>query len=302
MTADEVITWFAFQCPETKREYFYEPISGEKTWALPTSKRISNTQKTATVKHQVVSEPQPISDRQGEKMGLNTNQPTKLGFVIAMTLAVSLICNTVFLVVLVKLTGPHHTLQQGPVSSIPAVPGDKHTNISLSDLYKIQDDLEAVAEITVEEAPEKFKSSAAERMGSGEIEINEDAKESKPQENLHQEQRVVNDVKDVVEEVPTTQNFQSSQNEHKQSTSNNDEVDDNVYESVVTVDAPVQEAAKHDAKEKGNDKMEGSQNQVSSNVPPQCWVPFAYVVNPGCRRKELQKPMFDAEQFVRAMI
>jgi hypothetical protein len=296
-----VITWFAFQCPETKREYFYEPLSGEKTWTLPTSKHIiTNTHKAASAKHQVISEPQPIK-RQGGNMGINTNPPTKLGLAVAMTLAVSLICNTVFLVVLVKLTGPHHNLP-GPVSNIPdAVPGDephKQTNINLTDLC-IQDDLE---EFKVEEkemnAPE---SSAAEIIGGVEININEHTEESKPHTNEQQKQR---GVKEVGNEGQTTQNnFAVSQNEQEQSTSNNNEVvDANLHESGDTLDAPALKTADHNTEEKNTEKGEAIQNQESSNAPTQCWVPFAYVVNPSCRRKRLQRPMFDAEHFVRAMI
>lgn len=31
------VTWYAFEDPKTKREYYYEPTSGQTTWTLPTS-------------------------------------------------------------------------------------------------------------------------------------------------------------------------------------------------------------------------------------------------------------------------
>lgn len=50
------VTWYAFEDPKTKREYYYEPTSGQTTWTLPTS-GVASSSKNSSNKRSVASPP-----------------------------------------------------------------------------------------------------------------------------------------------------------------------------------------------------------------------------------------------------
>ena len=55
------VTWYAFEDPKTKREYYYEPTSGQTTWTLPTSSGgvvgVASSSKNSSNKRSVASPP-----------------------------------------------------------------------------------------------------------------------------------------------------------------------------------------------------------------------------------------------------
>jgi hypothetical protein len=305
---DEDIIWYAFQCPKTKREYFYEPISGEKTWTLPTSKSTTtNPQKKSEATHQVLTKNNIRTTTAEEEtdMGVNSNPPVKLGLVIMMTLAVSLILNTVFLVVLVKFAGSK--AESNPVIfEQPPTDCSKQLLINTSStlLYE-ESDNEVISDDVVEEneskeynvdTPKSFvmeSNDEADTLGNeemndpvsdgvtatGNIEVLQQTNETLlNMQNLEEKAAVVQDDTNI-------KHFQENNNMPKSSTSQ------------ANGERPKRDI--HANRNKRND------DGPSSEVPPQCWVPFAYVFNPRCRRNHdagLKAPMFDAEQFVRAMI
>lgn len=300
MTAnsDEVITWYAFQCPSTKREYFYEPISGKKTWTLPTSKHItSNTHKKA--KHQVTHRPSASESRQENKMGINSNPPTKLGVVIAMTVVVSLICNTVFLVALVKFTGPHNIESISARKIFDAAPEegyDKPLNISSPDLTSKDSKADEVTAHDVPEEEEEDGNDVLADVSNGpsdesdqraDVTANEDLDENEYKEKTHKE--TTHTEQEVIEEEESSKQNHVDEVEQKDSTDGINNETPNTESLMQEITNPIE-----------------VRNKDSSEVPPQeCWVPFAYVFNSRCRRNVetgLKKPMFDAEQFARAII
>lgn len=295
---DEVTTWYAFQCPKTEREYFYEPISGEKTWSLPTSKHIINTQRRAPVKHPVTHQAS-ASDKQGAKMRIEPNQPTKLGVVVAMTLLVSLICNTVFLIALVKFTGPHdmavndifdvvteeeynNPLNTSAFSSV-TIKVEEYDGISGDNLVKEEESDEAYV------PEESLEESNAEDLSDIEL-------KDKPQES-DIKQRAQADEGASAQENDAVVEQKNDQTEHIYMNGNNDQ------DKTLQLKSSVHHT--NESREESKAKPNKERNKDPFEIPPQCWVPFAYVFNPRCRRNEntgLKKPMFDAEQFVRAMI
>ena len=311
---DEVITWYAFQCPTLSREYFYEPISGKKTWALPTCKILSEPvtksdqpqKNTVSVMHQEVSIPYPSIKIKEQNMRISSNPPTKLGLVIVITLIVSLMCNTVFLVVLVKvsdLRASHAkfagTPEEGQLNqtnaSTPQSVYTKHETVeevTADTAMKEQVNYEFTVDVPVTNNDVTERDSETE-MANNEhlsdatqltnIENNNHAKFSFHQTGLVPDKGNTNH---KTESIDIEKNGESSQRKDKNT-----------------------EPMSHSVTKKRTDKEQiqnkNTQSKTPSEAPPQCWVPFAYLVNPRCRRNNvvgLDRPLFDAEQFARAII
>ena len=264
------IKWFAFDDPKTKREYFFEPNSKETTWVLPTSKPItSKIDKELPMKHQ-----DHTSRRIDEnKMGINnTSSSTKLGWVIMITLVVSLICNTVFLIVLVNLTGPHE--EHSNISSIIfANEVDKQeVNESISELISQDDDM------FEEDANDVNKEFPNDVIDNAQIPTNE------PEECPHE-----------------MEGYSYSQPQDAINLENIEKEQARAFQKVAT-----QQSIEYNHQQKPVAVQKNNLPHPNRPViPPECWVPFAYVFNRACRRnghKGLQRPMFDAEKFAGAII
>jgi len=265
MTTDhnEVITWYAFRCPKSKREYFYEPSTGAKTWALPTSKSvITNAQKKASLKHQGVSAHRPSKEIGEKNMGENANPSSKMCLIIVGALVISLLFNTIFLVVLIKISGPQ-------------------LNKNFPEIIE-----------TMPNAGIKIEDAAGEKKHSGKISmlIAGDVSERAPSHSPDHAQRVYEQAADIREQTGT-----GSYKEHQQ--------DQMLENNDILHSLNKQRLDVNDIK---NDKVKFHKDlDRSLTVPSECWVPFAYVFNPRCRRNGdigLPGPMFDAEQFASAVI
>ena len=275
MTTDATIKWFAFEDPKTKREYFFEPNSKVTTWVLPTSSKpiTSKIDKKSTMKHQDHNASHGIEEN---KMGINTSSSTKLGWIIMATLVVSLICNTVFLIALVNLTGPHtqHSTASSIIFEVPNEDAEQ-LNESLSELIS-QDDGSSM-DISAEDINYVNEEFPKDGSDNAQIPTNE------PEECPH-EMEGYSQPQDAI-------NLENVENEETQA-----------FQEVV-----IQETVEYSHQQKPSAEIKNNLPHPNRSimVPVECWVPFAYVFNRGCRRnghKRLQRPMFDAEQFAGAII
>ena len=315
---DEVITWYAFQCPKSNREYFYEPISGMKTWTLPTSELLSPVTKSkrpqkkpVSVIHQLSSH-YPSNKIEEEIMGINNKYPTKLGLVIVVTLIVSLMCNTVFLVVLVKMSDLRAT---HAIYGEKSEEGHNHKNTSTPQLVYTKPEIK---EITVDAAVEQMNNELA-----GDVPETSNGKtESNSESKMTIDEEMVDDISQANTEVPTEQTLAEKDIDYKVTSKqtgripdrcNTEQKTENIYIDGETfqgndenAEPPVQAATNKKTNKELNENTNIQGNTSSQDkVPPQCWVPFAYLINPRCRRNNavgLNRPLFDAEHFVRAMI
>ncbi|EED94660.1 predicted protein [Thalassiosira pseudonana CCMP1335] len=115
-TNDATVTWYAFTCQDTGREYFYEPLSGETTWIVPTSRTVlPEASKSTPIQTKPVYN-KTIHGNGGERTNTKSNdatttdntqqntptnqQPNSWGS-YGKTLVFVLIFNTLFLVMMV---------------------------------------------------------------------------------------------------------------------------------------------------------------------------------------------------------
>ena len=104
-------TWYAFLDPNTGREYFHEPETGETTWVLPTTSSNATTTREERVGMRMAS---PTT--KGGTAAVTNEKDTKRQrwSTVAIAIATILVFNTLFLVGLVKFlyeTGPSQQIQ-----------------------------------------------------------------------------------------------------------------------------------------------------------------------------------------------
>jgi hypothetical protein len=233
-----------------------------------------------------------------------------------MTLAVTVICNTVFLVVLVKISARHPGSRRLNASSIFEAVSNKnlvkHVNASSSiELLSLKTDVNYTMDAAVKE--EEYK----EIISSVPFSYLASSGENEEEEELH-----------VLEENGTTpltvkeNEFQNETKEppHKKSweeiarldvhpprenpISNNDADGKKISTAPKT---STSQATTQSKEGKDTKKFSGDTKNIKrpAVVPARCWVPFARVFNQKCRVNEdngIQSPLFDVEQFVMAMI
>lgn len=124
------VTWYAFQDPKTKREYYFEPMSNKTTWTLPTS---STPVKTGGAPAGIPASPVSIASRfsaaspTSVKFKDENNQMSsgKRGFGkrgIALTIGTILVLNTLCLGILVKVMYSSSIAELEPISDFKIVP------------------------------------------------------------------------------------------------------------------------------------------------------------------------------------
>lgn len=96
------ISWYAYQDPKSGREYFHEPVSGETSWVLPTSRNYRSSMQAGSSGDK--------SARQSKQMGLSHHKP-HVWSAVGMTIVFLLVFNTLFLLVLVKVLRESNDLQ-----------------------------------------------------------------------------------------------------------------------------------------------------------------------------------------------
>jgi heme exporter protein D len=96
------ISWYAYQDPKSGREYFHEPVSGETSWVLPTSRNYRSSMQAGSSGDK--------SARQSEQMGSSHHKP-HVWSAVGMTIVFLLVFNTLFLLVLVKVLRESNDLQ-----------------------------------------------------------------------------------------------------------------------------------------------------------------------------------------------
>jgi hypothetical protein len=294
---DNIITWYAFECPKTRREYFVEPNSGATTWSIPMSRSTSSQFKSPvkSIGHQT-STPQTSSLLEQKSMSQNTVQPSKWGFVIAITVAVSLICNTVFLVLLIKMTAHNPTL---PVNTIleasPQPPLSEQTNTNSTEFVPL-DLLVDKNKVIVEEGNKEIVV---------DVSFNENAKDEVPIQEQVTSHTVIQEIKEVPHTTQKQKDKQSyyGENLNKEQDAHRIEVDEDAQKEKQSVPKQTIPQSKD---EKMTKSMREEQKKRNTGIPAHCWVPFAYVFDRHCGGKDkatgLHKPLFDTEQFVREMI
>ena len=96
------ISWYAYQDPKSGREYFHEPVSGETSWVLPTSRNYRSSMQAGSSGDKSV--------RQSKPMGSSHHKP-HVWSAVGMTIVFLLGFNTLFLLVLVKVLRESNELQ-----------------------------------------------------------------------------------------------------------------------------------------------------------------------------------------------
>lgn len=251
-----------------------------------------------------------------KKMGNKTNSPSQWALVVVMTLAVTVICNTVFLVVLVKISAHHPGSRRLNASSVFEAVSNKnivkHVNASSPiELLSLKTDVNYTIDAAVEEeeyteiissVPFSYPASSGESKEEEEVHVIEEnvtttltVKEKALQNEKEEPPRTISREEDARFEVHPPRETPISNN------------DVEVKKMSTAPKASTSQATTQSREDKDTQILSGDAKNIKmpSVVPARCWVPFARVFNQKCRVNEgngIQSHWFDVEQFVMAMI
>jgi hypothetical protein len=110
MSSGDTISWYAYQDPKSGREYFHEPVSGQTTWVLPTS-RIRWTDDTTQHSTKKAESLGGKNARQSKPMGRSSHPKSHLMSAVGLAIVSILVFNTSFLLVLVKVFPDNNEVQ-----------------------------------------------------------------------------------------------------------------------------------------------------------------------------------------------
>ncbi len=109
--SSDTISWYAYQDKKSGREYFHEPVSGETTWVLPTS-RICRTDDIPQRSTKNLESLGGKSSRQSKPMGPSSNHKSHLMSAVGLTIGCILVFNTSFLLILVTVLRVNNEVQR----------------------------------------------------------------------------------------------------------------------------------------------------------------------------------------------
>eukprot|EP00986_Skeletonema_menzelii_P011112 scaffold5641_cov220-Skeletonema_menzelii.AAC.2 len=145
------VTWYAFEDPKTKREYYFEPVSNKTTWTLPTSGTPVKMAGGASPKSIPASPMSPISTAfnilpnspAGVKIKAEKSQTkadgssNKRGFGrrgIVVTIGIILCLNTLILGILVKMMYNSSIVDLNPIYDSKVVPSADNGPVEPADV------------------------------------------------------------------------------------------------------------------------------------------------------------------------
>mmetsp|Transcript_11313 Transcript_11313/g.16798 ORF Transcript_11313/g.16798 Transcript_11313/m.16798 type:complete len:342 (-) Transcript_11313:1275-2300(-) len=139
------VTWYAFEDPKTKREYYFEPVSNKTTWTLPTSSttpvKMAGGATPASIPASPMSIAGDIFSQAGIKMMNDKTRgdgsSNKRGFgkrAVVVTIGTILFLNTLCLGILVKVMYTSSVADVDPISESKIVPSNDNVRLEPVDV------------------------------------------------------------------------------------------------------------------------------------------------------------------------
>jgi len=134
------VTWYAFEDPKTKREYYFEPVSNKTTWTLPTSSttpvKMAGGATPASIPASPMSIAGDIFSQAGIKMMNDKTRADgssiKRGFgkrAVVVTIGIILFLNTLCLGILVKVMYTSSVADSDPISESKIIPSNDNVRL-----------------------------------------------------------------------------------------------------------------------------------------------------------------------------
>ena len=222
------VTWYAFEDPKTKREYYFEPVSNKTTWTLPTSSttpvKMAGGATPASIPASPMSIAGDIFSQAGIKMMNDKTRAdgssNKRGFgkrAVVVTIGTILFLNTLCLGILVKVMYTSSITDVDTMSESKIVPSNDNVRLEpvhvgsgevAEDMALPEDDVS-----THDVHTENINSEAPPVAAEKEVKVTE-SNQSEPEEEDAMEEAVPVNVDDAEMESIVSDSSSSDNEEH----------------------------------------------------------------------------------------
>mmetsp|Transcript_23961 Transcript_23961/g.40800 ORF Transcript_23961/g.40800 Transcript_23961/m.40800 type:complete len:342 (-) Transcript_23961:78-1103(-) len=223
------VTWYAFEDPKTKREYYFEPVSNKTTWTLPTSSttpvKMAGGATPASIPASPMSIAGDIFSQAGIKMMNDKTRAdgssNKRGFgkrAVVVTIGTILFLNTLCLGILVKVMYTSSITDVDTMSESKIVPSNDNVRLEpvhvgsgevAEDMVLPEDDVS-----THDVHTENINSEAPPVAAEKEVKVIESNQSEKKEEDVMEEAVPVKDDDAETESIVSDSSSSSDNEEH----------------------------------------------------------------------------------------